>query len=48
MGYYDNHDMIPKDMMPSGGGGDGCGCLWLIITVVSLYFAVSLFLGLFE
>ena len=20
MGYYDDHDMIPKSMMPSGGG----------------------------
>ena len=30
MGYYDDHDMIPQDMMPSGGG-DGCGCLGLIV-----------------
>lgn len=29
MGYYDDHDMIPQDMMPSGG--DGCGCLGLIV-----------------
>ena len=39
MGYYDDHDMIPQDMMPDGG--DGCGCLWYI----ALFWGVIYLLG---
>lgn len=41
MGYYDDHDMIPQDMMPDGGNGDGCGCLWYI----ALFWGVIYLLG---
>lgn len=39
MGYYDDHDMIPRNMMPPTG--DGCGCLWYI----ALFWGVLYLLG---
>lgn len=40
MGYYDDHDMIPKSMMPSGGG---CCLVLIAVAVCTALFGCLIF-----
>lgn len=41
MGYYDDHDMIPKELTGVGGGGDD-GCLGCLIWGVLMFISIAL------